>query len=308
MAAPIEKLVFNGSYLSTDSKGEKMSSKTIPEGAVEIDPKIYWIGFYDAQSGLHCNPYLIIDEDEAIVIDSGSRPDFPVVMMKLLQTGIAPQQIGALIYQHYDPDLCGSIPNFEDIIQRKDLKIISASENLMFIRHYSITSHLYPLSKLNFQYEFSSGRKLQFIPTPYAHSGGSFITFDEKSRILFTSDLLGSYGTQWELFLNLRQECMECLDLSDCPQKRLRCPVRDILNFHRTIMPSAKALKYALETILKVPFAAIAPQHGSIIKDKKILRFVFEQLISLDKVGIDSLISKNYHFNFGNLKKRFKTS
>jgi flavorubredoxin len=73
-------------------------------------------------------------------------------------------------------------------------------------------------------------------------------------------------------------------------------------------MPSAKALKYALETILKVPFAAIAPQHGSIIKDKKILRFVFEQLISLDKVGIDSLISKNYHFNFGNLKKRFKTS
>jgi len=46
-------------------------------------------------------------------------------------------------YQHYDPDLCGSIPNFEGIIKRKDLKIISASENLIFIRHYSVSSRLW---------------------------------------------------------------------------------------------------------------------------------------------------------------------
>ena len=62
---------------------------------IEIADGIYWIGFYDPQSGLHCNPYLVIDNDEA-------------VMMKILQTGIAAHQIQALIYQHYDPDLCGS--------------------------------------------------------------------------------------------------------------------------------------------------------------------------------------------------------
>ena len=100
------------------------------ESAVEIAEGIYWIGFYDEQSGLHCNPYLIVDHDEAVVIDGGSRPDFATVMMKILQTGIAPNQIIALLYQHYDPDLCGSIPNFEDIIKRDDLKVISDSENL----------------------------------------------------------------------------------------------------------------------------------------------------------------------------------
>ena len=115
--------------------------------SVEIAEGIYWVGFYDTQSGLHCNPYLILDHDEALVIDGGSRPDFASVMMKIMQTGIAPKQIQALVYQHYDPDLCGSIPNFEDIIRREDLKIISAAENLMFIRHYSVASRLVSLKK-----------------------------------------------------------------------------------------------------------------------------------------------------------------
>ena len=167
------------------------------EGLVEIAEGIYWVGFFDAQSGLHCNPYLIVDHDEALVIDGGSRPDFATVMMKIMQTGIAPKQIQALVYQHYDPDLCGSIPNFEDIIRREDLKIISDAENLMFIRHYSAASRLVSLSKLKFEYTFSSGRKIHFAKTPYAHAAGSFITFDPKTKVLFTSDLFGSYGKNW---------------------------------------------------------------------------------------------------------------
>lgn len=79
------------------------------EKVIPIADDIYWVGFYDKPSGLHCNPYLIIDGEEAVVIDGGSRPDFPTVMMKILQTGIEPSSITAMIYQHYDPDLVGSI-------------------------------------------------------------------------------------------------------------------------------------------------------------------------------------------------------
>ena len=118
------------------------------EGPAEISEGIYWVGFYDPQTGLHCNPYLIIDNDEALVIDGGSRPDFATVMMKILQTGIVPHQIKALLYQHYDPDLCGSIPNFEGIINREDLRVLSALKNLMFISHYSVSSQLIPIEKM----------------------------------------------------------------------------------------------------------------------------------------------------------------
>lgn len=275
------------------------------ENPVEIAEEIYWVGFYDAQSGLHCNPYLIVDNEEAIVIDGGSRPDFATVMMKILQTGLEPHQINALLYQHYDPDLCGSIPNFEDIIESSSLRIISDASSLMFIRHYSAASQMVSIEDVNYHYKFSSGRTLQFIKTPYSHSSGSFVTFDQKSGILFTSDIFGSYGTEWELFLKLRPQCIDCVSLTKCPSNSEKCPINDILNFHKIIMPSRKALKYALKKMLEVPFTAIAPQHGSIITDRNIMRYIFEQLISQKEVGIDRIIEDENSLNFSNLRERF---
>jgi flavorubredoxin len=274
---------------------------------IEIDEGIFWVGFCDLKSGLHCNPYLIIDNDEALMIDSGSRPDFATVMMKILQTGIEPHQINALLYQHYDPDLCGSIPNFEDIIERSSLRVISDESSLEFIRHYSVSSQMVSIEDMNYQYKFPSGRTLEFINTPYSHSSGSFVTFDQKSGILFTSDIFGSYGTEWELFLKLRPQCIDCVNLSKCPENRASCPINDVLNFHKIIMTSRKALKYALKKILEVPFTALAPQHGSIITDRNIMRYIFEQLISQKEIGIDRIVEDEISLKFSNLKERFNT-
>jgi flavorubredoxin len=270
---------------------------------VEIADNVFWIGFFDELTGLHCNPYLIIDGDEAVVIDGGSRPDFATVMMKILQTGISPNQIRALIYQHYDPDLCGSLPNFEDIIKNKDLQIVSARENFMFISHYALHSQLYPIRDYDFKYAFSSGRSLEFIQTPYSHSLGSFTTFDPETNVLFTSDLFGSFGTQWELYLPLAPHCMECVDIQNCPLNNKACPILDIEHFHQQIMPSEKALRYALNQLAGVPFDIIAPQHGSVLRDKKIINYIFKRLAGLDGIGIDGIISDHDNFRFSKLER-----
>ncbi len=258
--------------------------------AVLIAEGVYWVGFYDAQSGLHCNPYLIVDGNEAVVIDGGSRPDFPTVMMKILETGISASSIIALIYQHYDPDLCGSVAHFEDIIDRPDLKIISHKENNMFIRHYAISSRLISHDAIGSEFIFSSGRKLQFINTPYSHSAGSFVTFDTKTRVLFTSDLFGSYGAKWDLFLHLNPECRECNDFARCFRGENYCPIPDILRFHQQIMTSEKALQYALRIIGEIPAGMIAPQHGSVLSDPLDIATVSHRLMLLKGVGIDRIL------------------
>ena len=262
------------------------------ENAIKIAKDIYWVGFYDKPSGLHCNPFLVIDGEEAVVIDGGSRPDFPTVMMKILQTGINPHSIVALIYHHYDPDLCGSIPNFEDIIGRQDLKIISDKENNMFIRHYSVSSNLLSLESINHQFTFSSGRALRFINTPYSHSAGSFVTLDRESGVLFTSDLFGSYGATWELFLRLAPECRSCLEFPECHHGISYCALPDILRFHEGIMTSEKALRYAMKTIMGLSFSMVAPQHGSVLPALEDIKFISERLLSLEGVGIDGVIPK----------------
>jgi hypothetical protein len=124
--------------------------------------------------------------------------------------------------------------------------------------------------------------------------------------MLFTSDLFGSYGTEWELFLQLGSQCIDCVNLSECPEDRESCPINDILNFHKIIMTSRKSLKYALKKILEVPFTTIAPQHGSIITDRNIMRYIFELLVSQKGIGIDSIVEDEDIIDFSNLREQFK--
>jgi flavorubredoxin len=271
---------------------------------------VYWVGFHDSQSGLHANPYLIVDGREALLIDGGSRSDFPSVMMKILQTGIAPSSIIGLVYQNYDPRLCGSIPHLEGIIDRKDLKIVSDQANHMFIRHYTQSATLLSLQDVGFKIRFSSGRCIQFIRTPYAHSAGSFVSFDQKSGVLFTNDLFSSYATEWSLLLKLSIECKQCEDFNGrkCGDGMAYCPVKDILRFHQNIMSSERALKIALEQIGKVPFTVIAPQHGSIIHEADDIVFICDLLASLKGVGIDGFIGARSFRELGDtsrIKERF---
>ncbi len=256
---------------------------------VQIADGIYWVGFYEESSNFHCNPYLIMDGDEAILIDGGSRPDFAEVMMKILQTGIRPEQIVALIYQHPDPDLCGSMPNMIDLCTNPDLAIFSNPMNHMFINYYIGKERrrlLKPIDsggKLTFK-----NRTLEFYGTPFAHCSGSFVTYDRKTKTLFSSDIFGSYSTEWDLFARLADECPACVDYEHCPNKRSYCPLPDLLLFHRKIMPSCKALAFAMKVIQDIDIQILAPQHGNVFTNKRDIDFLIKTLGSLDKVGIDA--------------------
>ncbi|MBT6501253.1 MAG: MBL fold metallo-hydrolase [Deltaproteobacteria bacterium] len=258
---------------------------------VKIGEGVFWVGFRDENTNLFCNPYLIIEDEQAVLIDSGSRTDFAVVMMKILQAGIDPAQIVALIYQHSDPDLCGSMSNFIDMCDNPDLKVLSEQSNKPFISHYIQREKyhlLYSINDNNFGFTFNS-RRLRFISTPYAHAQGSIVTYDEKTGTLFSSDLFGSYSTQWDLFLELKEECFSCNDYKDCPNRNIYCPFPDIITFHKGVMPCEKSLKHAMTKIKKLDINAIAPQHGSVLTKKRDIRFISEILESFKGIGIDSI-------------------
>jgi len=257
---------------------------------IEIAENIYWVGFHDTTSNLHCNPYLIVEGDQAVLIDAGSRPDFAVVMMKILQTGISPEQIVALIYHHVDPDLCGSLSNMVDICANPKMIVLSEPQNNVFISYYIEREKRSLLTSIE-EYDkvFTFGeRTLKFVKTPYAHNAGSFVTHDMKTGTLFSSDLFGSISSQWELFVELADDCYTCRDYDNCINQRKYCPLPDILEFHKTIMPSEKALKYAMDVIASLEVRMIAPQHGSIFAKKKDIDFLIEKLGALKEVGIDA--------------------
>jgi len=259
---------------------------------IQVAEGIYWVGFRDEKTNLACNPYLVVQDDKAVLIDSGSRTDFAVVMMKILQAGIDPQQIVSLIYQHYDPDLCGSMLNFIDMCENPNLKIVSEKSNNVFIAYYIHRDKYHLLNSIDdYNYTFTfNERELKFISTPYSHSPGSFVTYDKKTKTLFSSDLFGSYSTEWNLFEELDEECFTCFDYDDCMNRKISCPIKAILSFHKTIMPCCKSLRYAMSKIKEMDIECIAPQHGSIIQNLRDISFVIQRLENLEKVGIDAFV------------------
>ncbi len=253
---------------------------------------IYWVGYSDEDERLRCNPYLVVEKDRAVLIDGGSRGDFAGVMTKILQAGIDPRQIEALIYQHYDPDLAGSMANLIDICENPDLCILTNRRNEAFLGYYLHASErrrIHTFEELGNGYALGD-RKLSFIDTPYAHAPGSFVTYDGKTRTLFSSDLFGSFSTEFGLFLDLQDVCLGCADWADCPLHRV-CPLPEIVKFHRTVMPSTAALRHAMEKIRSVDVEILAPQHGSVIVGKRDVGFVIDMLASLSDVGIDGVLS-----------------
>ena len=262
---------------------------------VKIDDGIYWVGYSDSIRGLHCNPYLIIEGDEAVLIDGGSRDDFSNVMLKILRTGIEPFQITRLIYQHYDPDLCGSLPQLESIIDNEDLRIISHKENNIFINYYSAKTPKLNLYDLDYKFEFKTGRTLEFYHTPFCHQPGSFITYDTKTKTLFSSDLFGSFDNQWTLFMELEDSCKDCYDFNLNSSISKKCPIKGIIKFHQRLMPSNLALSKAIDVMEKLDIHRIAPQHGSIISTKEDIQTIIRHLRSIKNVGIDYLMAEEHN-------------
>lgn len=271
----------------------KNNKEDLYKKPVEIEEGIYWVGYSDENRGLHCNPYLIIEGDEAVLIDGGNREDFSSVMLKILRTGLRPSQITRLIYQHYDPDLCGSLPQLEAIIKSDDLKIISHEENNMFIHYYSPKTEKLDFRDLDNHYDFATGRRLEFYATPYCHQPGSFVTYDRKTKTLFSSDLFGSFDNQWTLKLELNQACRECQDLKNCRINLDICPIEGMVKFHRKLIPSNRALDHTLNIIEKLDIERIAPQHGSIIYEKEDIKAIIRHLREIDNVGIDYILKES---------------
>lgn len=218
--------------------------------AVEIAPNTYWVGWYDNTANFHCNPYLIVDGEESILIDPGSVPHFPIVSKKVFEV-VAPEQIKYVILSHQDPDLAAGLPLFEKKLDTKRVKVICNKRESFLINHYGLKSERHLIEDSVEKLELSSGRTFRFIHTPYLHAPGAFVTYDERTKVLFSSDLFGAFSDNWQLFAG-----------EDYPQQ--------MKLFHEPYMPSREIMLYTLDKLRFLDLKMIAPQHGSVIKAEMI--------------------------------------
>lgn len=224
------------------------------DDAIEVANGIFWVGFNDTAK-FNCNAYLVIDNDEAVLIDPGSVPQYPLIAQKIL-TVFDPNKINYLVLQHQDPDICGALPYFEELINNPNLKLIAHAHAATFIYYYGIKSPFIFVNENNNLLTFDSGRQFRFVSAHYLHTVGVFATYETKNKILFSSDVFGDFSRFWKLYAEDE-------------------PTREFKYFHEFYMPSQKIMHYFLDKIEQLDIEIIAPQHGSLIVGKdKIKKYI----------------------------------
>lgn len=220
------------------------------EDAVAITREIHWVGFYDQQAHLHCNPYLLMDDEDNVLFDPGSIPHFPIVMRKVIDL-VNPGDITAVIAAHQDPDVCGNLAVLEDVINRPELKVVAHINTVRLIRHYGVHSDFYPVDEHDYKLTLKSGRVLEFLFTPYLHSPGAIMTYDPKTRSLFTSDVFGAIGEEWSLFA--KGDYLHAMKA-----------------WHQNYMPCNQILRACMKRLKKLDIDRILPQHGSVLEGDQV--------------------------------------
>jgi len=231
--------------------------------AVEIAKDVYWVGVYMENDTFQCHTYLVVDGEESVLVDSGSMLEFEEVKRKI-EDVIDIKSIKYMVAHHQDPDVCANMPAFEEAIGRDDLEIVSHSRNFALIKHYGIKSKFYVIEEHNFSLKTKSF-DFDFVTTPYAHAPGAFVTYLRDRKVLFSSDIFGGLEESWHLWANENY-------------------FEEIKLFHENYMPSQDILNYSLKRIEELALTLIAPQHGSIIRQKYIQK-VIEELKGL-KCGL----------------------
>lgn len=245
-----------------------MAKKLDLSKPVELKDGIHWIGAVTTDTSLHCNPYLLIDGDEAVLFDPGSMLHMGGVLKKLLCM-VDLKMIKYVVVHHEDPDVCASIPLLERM--GGDFKIVTHAKSAVLIRHYNVTSEFYYVSRSQNDRKLilKSGRVLQFYPAWFCHFPGAIMTYDAKSKILFTGDLFGGLSNEWNLFAD-------------------KSYVHAMNAFHENYIPSTRILNIVLKQLDGLDIDIIASQHGSIIN--KDIDFFINTLKNL-KCGVDFFLT-----------------
>ncbi|GAB6101896.1 MBL fold metallo-hydrolase [Thermococcus atlanticus] len=232
--------------------------------------RVYWLGIEEAEDekGILTNQYLVMDDGEAALIEPGGFFVF-VRVLKNVSSLISPTRIRYLMYSHQDPDVVAGLNLW---FEYAPLAKVAISELwVRFIPHMAVLSAGRTVGIPDQGAEFKLGNAMiRAIPSHYLHSPGNFSFYDEKSGILFSSDIGAAAFPEgeWYLFVEDFESHSKFME-----------------GFHKRYMSSTRALKAWVKSIKRLNPRVIAPQHGAIFRDENVGRFL-DWLEGLE-VGID---------------------
>lgn len=240
----------------------------------QITPNIYAVSAIDwdrrlfdelipLPDGTSYNAYLIKGRAKTALIDTVDPTMTPVLFENLKQLGVA--RIDYVITLHAEQDHSGATPQI--LAKYPEAKVVATPK----CKDMDIDLLAIPPEKfitVNDGETLSLGDKtLKFIHTPWVHWPETMVAYLQEDQILFPCDFFGSHLATSDLFVNDPHLVYEAA-------KRYYAEI---------MMPFRAIIKKNIEKLKDLDMKMIAPSHGPIYPQPKLILEAYKDWIS-DKV------------------------
>ncbi len=233
---------------------------------IELDDRTWWVGAAMDDGTFQSNVYLIEQGDRSVVIDPGSSLGAEETANKI-NAVIGLRNVRWVICSQPDVDKVAALTHLLARGLHPEVSIITHWRVNGALRRAGFTLPYRSIDEDHHHLELDD-RSLHFLLTPYLRSAGAFATFDERSKVLFSSDLFGSFESGQSLFV-------------DTP-----ADIDAIQRFHEYSVASRDVLAHALLAVRSVAPQMIAPQHGRVIAKE----FVTNAIGALEDLDCGALL------------------
>lgn len=215
-----------------------------------------------AESVIDTNQYLVTHGDRGMLVDPGGTEIFPPFLTALSNT-ISMDNLESIFASHQDPDIVSSLALWLGI--KPDLEFYAPSTWAGFIAHFGAGRLATPIPDEGMVLPLNGSSDLTTIPSHYVHSSGQYGLYDERAKILFSSDVGAALLPP---------------DYNEIFVQDFDSHIQYMEGFHKRWMPSNRAKNDWVKRVRELEIDIMAPQHGALFRGDDVAKFLdwFEAL------------------------------
>ncbi len=237
----------------------KLKDNVYSVGAIDWDRRLF-DELIPLPDGTSYNSYIIFGKEKTALIDTvdPSKTEELINNLKTLKV----KKIDYVIANHAEQDHSGSIPKILELFP--EAKVVTNSKCISFLKDLlHIPDDKFIEIKEGDKLDLG-GKTLEFIFTPWVHWPETMSTYLIEDKIIFTCDFFGSHKATSHLFA--------------CNVPKV---IEDAKRYYAEIMmPFRFQIRKNMEKILKKEIDMIAPSHGPVYNDPKIILDAYKDWIS----------------------------
>ncbi len=238
----------------------KLVENVYAVGAIDWDRTVF-DNLIPLPDGTSYNSYIVFGSEKTALIDTVEPEKKNELLNNLKMLGV--KKIDYIIANHAEQDHSGSIPDVLKLFP--GAKVVTNTKCKSFLKEFLLLKDENFIEVKDEEELSLGGRKtLKFIFTPWVHWPETMSTYLVEDKILFSCDFFGSHRAASHLFV----------------ENEHRVVVDAKRYYAEIMMPFRVQIRKNMEKLKKYEIKYIAPSHGPVYQNPKIILDAYEGWIS----------------------------